>query len=214
MKSLLIIEDDPHFGAWLCQELSAQYCVSWCQTGNEGITQAVAVQPDVILLDLHLPDISGFQIVSSLPANSRFCVITGSVDLDDKLRSYGLGAEDVILKPFTMEELFCRIKVILRHTSLTANAWELDDVGSIIRQRGISLPLSPKEYDVFRYLMHRPDTVVSRSELIDAIWKCSECFPNTVDATVERLRRKLFKTFGRNCIKTAYGRGYFLDGRA
>jgi DNA-binding response OmpR family regulator len=221
-KRILIIEDDKTIAKLLRDNLEFEgFSVEWAETGREGIEAAKTFAPDLVLLDLSLPDQDGLQLCRRF-ANSKdhvpVIVVTARGQQEDRVRGLTLGADDYIVKPFALEELLARIKAVLRRTKGRVDEVTLGDVTlDFVRLRAFKgsreLILTDREFEILRYLTERAGTTVSRDELLHLVWGYNEApMTRTVDNFVFRLRQKIEDDpHHPKFIRTAYGDGYRLS---
>jgi len=222
---VLIVDDEPAIVDLIKINLELEgfdTCV--CYTGQQALKSAPIFSPDLILLDIMLPDISGFEVCKGLQSlNIPIIMLTAKNDIKDKLYGLGLGADDYITKPFDSRELTARIKTVLRRMDKSGSS--KDDtvvqygpimVNTLERQvyiDGEEMILTPKEYDLLMVLCENQRKVFSRENLLELVWKFEYIGDSrTVDMHVQRLRKKLGKySF---FIKTVFGIGYKFEVQA
>lgn len=189
-------------------------------SGNEGLDHIKTWKPELILLDLALPDIHGLKILSQIQDvifQTRVLIISASGMITDRTIGLEGGADDYLSKPFNQKELYLRICNLLRRGKLVEDNKMfyrdiyLDNGNKTVTRNGRTFSLTPKEYQLLYYLMKRPGQVISRNELISTIWQDKECFPNLIDVYIDRLRTIIDKPYNSSYIKTAYGHGYYFD---
>jgi DNA-binding response OmpR family regulator len=202
---VLIIEDDARIRPLLMRSLDERgYAVAAASTGLQGLQLAVDTKPDLVILDLGLPDVDGTQVLAMLRAVSDVPVIVASARDDDPslVGCLDAGADDYVVKPFTTAQLEARIRAVMRRTAggATASARRTVSLGELVidvpaRQAslaGATLDLSPREFDLLRYLAERPDEVVTKRELLVEVWQQPwGGSDKTVDVHLSWLRRKL-----------------------
>ncbi len=222
LLKVLIVDDEPAIVDLIKINLELEgfdTCV--CYTGQQALKSAPIFSPDLILLDIMLPDISGFEVCKGLQSlNIPIIMLTAKNDIKDKLYGLGLGADDYITKPFDSRELTARIKTVLRRIDKSGSS--KDDtiiqygpimVNTLERQvyiDGEEMILTPKEYDLLIVLCENQRKVFSRENLLELVWKFEYIGDSrTVDMHVQRLRKKLGKySF---FIKTVFGIGYKFE---
>jgi len=222
LLKVLIVDDEPAIVDLIKINLELEgfdTCV--CYTGQQALKSAPIFSPDLILLDIMLPDISGFEVCKELQnLNIPIIMLTAKNDIKDKLYGLGLGADDYITKPFDSRELTARIKTVLRRMDKSGSS--KDDtimqygpimVNTLERQvyiDGEEMILTPKEYDLLVVLCENQRKVFSRENLLELVWKFEYIGDSrTVDMHVQRLRKKLGKySF---FIKTVFGIGYKFE---
>jgi DNA-binding response OmpR family regulator len=210
---ILLIEDDPHLGAQMDTQLrGAGYSIRWLRDGAEA--PDIDERFDLVLLDLMLPTSYGLDVLKDLRVRSEVPVIivTARGDPAEKVRSFQLGADDYVTKPFWPEELLARVRARLRRPRLE-RADELV-VGDLciepaerrVRLRGEVIPCTPAEFEILVALCRRAGTAISRTWLVDHALDREHDGDEqrTLDVHVSRLRRKL----GKECIETVWGIGY------
>jgi DNA-binding response OmpR family regulator len=204
VPQVLIVEDDARIRPLVMRALGERgYAVASAATGMEGLTLAVETKPDLVILDLGLPDVDGTQVLSMLRAVSDVPVIIASARDDDPslVSCLDAGADDYVVKPYTTTQLEARIRAVLRRTGaggprtdqrLVVGGLELDVAGRRARLDGASLDLTPREFDLLRHLAERADEVVTKRELLADVWhQAWGGSDKTVDVHLSWLRRKL-----------------------
>ncbi len=222
MKRILVIEDDLQLLLGLKDNLEAEgYEVVTATDGDIGLTKAQRTPPDAVILDLMLPTINGFDVcrqMKQVGVTAPILILTARAQESDKLRGLELGADDYVTKPFSIDELLARIRIILRRSTSgpgDGDRFQFADVELNFRQQQARkgrrmLALSTLEFEVLRYLTARNGTVVSRDQLLSDVWGYHS-FPTTrsVDNLIVRLRHKLEDDPHRPLhILTVHGSGY------
>ena len=217
MQQILIIEDEPAILLGLKDELSQGYQVFSAETGMKGLEIAQKEQPQLILLDLVLPDIDGFELCRQFKEkgiDSSIIMVTARDQLVDKVKGLELGADDYITKPFSLEELKARIKAVLRRKESASveeykdEALEVDFKHYKASKKQKPLKLSSLEFKLLRFLVSHKGEVVSRKDLLEQVWGY-EVTPSTrtVDVHILALRKKI----GKQYIATAHREGYRFE---
>ncbi len=199
MIKILIIEDDINIAKMIKATLSiVNYKGHCCFDGKSGAEEAQKGIYDLILLDVMLPEMSGFDVMESIKdCGTPVIFLTALQDVADKVKGLRLGAEDYIVKPFEALELLARIDVVLRRSNKTQNiinyyGISVDVNGHTITNNGEPVQLTPKEFDVVVYFLRHQDIAVSRERLLSSIWGYEfEGESRTVDIHVQQVRRKL-----------------------
>jgi len=203
---VLIIEDDDRIRPLLMRSLDQLgYAVDSAVTGMQGLQRAVETRPDLVILDLGLPDVDGTQVLSMLRAVSEVPVIVASARDDDPslVGCLDAGADDYVVKPYTTAQLEARIRAVLRRTAggrtprenLVVGGLELDVAGRKVTLDGEAVELSPREFDLLRHLAEHPGDVVTKKELLTEVWQQAwGGSDKTVDVHLSWLRRKLGET--------------------
>lgn len=214
---ILIIEDEPAILLGLKDELSQEFATLTASSGVLGLELACQEHPDLILLDLILPDIDGFELCLKLKErgiDAAVIMVTARDQVIDKVKGLELGADDYITKPFSLEELKARINAVLRRRKLAPIERYKDDILEIDFKRYRAsknkkiLKLSPLEFKLLRFLISRKPEIVSRKALLEHVWGY-EVVPSTrtVDVHVLTLRKKI----GRRYIATVHREGYRFE---
>ncbi|WP_214406924.1 response regulator transcription factor [Pseudonocardia lacus] len=217
---LLVVEDDDDLAAALVAGLGrAGYAVDTAATGAAALEKARLTEYDLVVLDVNLPDTDGFAVCRRLRSadGPRVLMLTARGGLADRIRGLDEGADDYLVKPFALGELLARVRVLLRRGTGAASAvlelgeLVLDDARSTAARGDRELRLTRKEFAVLRYLMARPEYVISAEELLDHVWdENADPFTQTVRVTVGTLRRKLTLAGEPPLLETVIGRGYRL----
>ncbi|MCR5743086.1 MAG: response regulator transcription factor [Lachnospiraceae bacterium] len=223
MKKILMVEDDPQI-----RELVADYFqeksggelnIDVARTGTEGLARLEEENYDLVLLDVMLPGVNGFEICRSIRKKSIVPILflTAMGSEEDALYGYSLGCDDYMVKPFSLAQLFAKVSALLNraggtviNTRLVAGAITLDMANMSVSVDGVSVELPNKEYEILKIMMENPGKMFSREELITKLWGYdSDVTDRVVDNHVKKLR-KLLGGAG-NMIKTTYKRGYSLQ---
>lgn len=222
MTRILIVEDDESLSRALLDAFAFEgFEVARAADGATALRLAAEFRPDLILLDVSLPDVDGFALFGPLHARGRSSIIflTARGQRPDKLRGLGLGADDYVTKPFDLEELIARVRVALRRAGATDTIVLGDVMVSFARQEatrlGRPLRLSHREFELLRYLAERRNKVVDRDELLQQVWGYPETpLTRLVDKAVARLRKKIeAQPHHPRFLHTVHGDGYCLtDG--
>jgi DNA-binding response OmpR family regulator len=206
VAQVLIIEDDARIRPLLMRSLNERgHAVSSAITGMQGLSMAVDARPDVVILDLGLPDIDGTQVLQMLRAVSDVPVIVASARDDDPslVGCLNAGADDYVVKPFTTEQLEARIRAVMRRAGgrrdqggdLEVGGLRIDQRGRRVQLDGSPVDLTPKEFDLLLFLAERADEVVTKRELLTEVWHQPwGGSDKTVDVHLSWLRRKLGET--------------------
>jgi len=223
--SVLIVEDDSDIRALLALNLQRAACQPRC-AGSVAEAEALLREhlPDLVLLDWMLPGLSGIEICRRLrarPATAKLPIImlTARGEESERIRGLGTGADDYVVKPFSVQELLARIAALLRRASpervaavLSAGDIELDRERRRVFRAGRELALGPTEFRLLEYLLQSPGRVFSREQLLDGVWGNDVYIEDrTVDVHVGRLRKALSDSGERDPIRTVRGSGYAFD---
>ncbi|EKA60194.1 response regulator transcription factor [Janibacter hoylei] len=220
---LLVVEDEPNIRELLATSLRfAGFEVEVAGDGESAIDAVHRMEPDLIVLDVMLPDIDGFEVASRLRATERhqpILFLTARDSLDDKIKGLTVGGDDYVTKPFSLEEVIARIRVILRRTQDVPSAdavlqfadLELDDEAHEVRRAGRSIDVSPTEFKLLRYLMLNPNRVLSKAQILDHVWDYDfRGEMGIVESYISYLRRKIDTEGLPPLIHTKRGFGYVL----
>jgi two-component system phosphate regulon response regulator PhoB len=223
-EHILVVDDEPDIVALVAYHLArAGYRVSTASSGTEALALARSDRPALIVLDLMLPGISGYEVLEQLRADERtkhmaVLMLTARREEQDRIRGLTLGADDYLTKPFSPHELVLRAGAILRRTAATgAQAADMLSVGPIridraahtVRVNGGEVELTPTEYRLLLLLAERRGRVQERARLLESVWDAApDVQTRTVDMHVQRLRAKLGEAG--DLIETVRGFGYRL----
>ncbi len=225
---ILTVEDDANLLRTLVYNLNREgYVTLTAATGTEAVEAARKEKPDLILLDVMLPEMSGLDVCRILRQEMTVPIImlTAKADETDKIIGLEIGADDYVTKPFSMRELLARVRSMLRRVSMeTPPAGKpvltigedltIDTSRHIVTRRGSGLELTPKEYDLLAFLAHNKGFVFNRDQLLEKVWGY-ECAADTrtVDVHIRWLRQKIEDDPARpRHLITIRGTGYKLEG--
>ena len=224
---ILIVEDEEPLITLLRYNLEAEgYEVDTAMRGDEGETKLRETTPDLVVLDWMLPGLSGIELCRRLRARPEtkqipIIMLTARGEESEKVRGLATGADDYIVKPFSVPELLARIRSLLRRarpervaTVLNAGDLELDREKKRVSRSSRPVDLGPTEFRLLEFLMERPGRVFSREQLLDGVWGSDVYIDErTVDVHVGRLRKALNRGHTTDPIRTVRGAGYSLDDR-
>ena len=202
MKRVLVVEDNRDLAYGLRNNLEIEgYEVEVAADGAKGLERARASKPDLVVLDLMLPELDGFRVLKTLRDEQYtmpVLILTARGEESDKVRGLKLGADDYLTKPFGLLELLARVEALLRRSTIVrrtpdrAGDIEIDRDTRTVTRRGAAVDLAPREYDLLVALFDREGGVVSRLELMRQVWGWSDAvITRTIDTHVAELRRKL-----------------------
>ena len=225
--TLLIVEDEADLSELMRYNLEAEgFRVVSAESGDEAVERIRDAVPDLILLDWMLPGLSGIELTRRWrsrdePARTPIIMITARGEEEERVRGLATGADDYVVKPFSMPELVARIQALLRRSSpqllanvLRAGDLEIDRQSHRVRRAGRDLHLGPTEYRLLEYLMRHPGRVYSREQLLDGVWRNDVYVDErTVDVHVGRLRKAINRGREADPIRTVRGAGYAFDER-
>lgn len=224
MSKILIVEDEKKIARFLELELQHEgYEVRTAGDGRTGLEQALTWQPDLMILDLMLPELSGIEVCRRLRHESDVPIImlTAKDDVSDKVMGLDMGADDYMTKPFAIEELLARIRVGLKKhrvgqstaaPCLTAGKLKVEPASYSASYDGHPIALTKKEFDLLRYLMEHRDTAVTRDTLLCDVWGYDYAGDtNIVDVYIRYLRQKIDEPFKIKTIHTIRAVGYMFS---
>ncbi|MCP2326815.1 two-component system OmpR family response regulator [Hamadaea flava] len=218
---LLVVEDDPNIVELLSASLRfAGFEVRTATSGSAGVTAFKEARPDLVVLDVMLPDLDGFEVIRQMRSDgvrTPVVFLTARDATEDKVRGLTLGGDDYVTKPFSLEELTARIRAVLRRTAgepaspkLTFADLSLDEETHEVYRGGKLIQLSPTEFKLLRYLMLNPNRVLSKAQILDHVWNYDfRGDDNIVESYISYLRRKI-DTVQPRLIQTLRGVGYVL----
>jgi two-component system, OmpR family, response regulator len=216
---VLVVEDDPKLGPVLVRGLATDaIAADLVTTGREAIIRAGATDYTVIVLDVMLPDLDGFQVCRALREDNTFApvlMLTARDAIDDRVQGLDSGADDYLVKPFSFVELLARVRAmsrrgpIQRTVMLEVGDLRLDSARHQVWRGDTPIDLSRKEYAILEALMRHAGDVLSRFDLLEQVWGYDyENRSNIVEVYVRYLREKIDRPFGRNTLQTVRGVGY------
>ncbi|MEE9454328.1 MAG: phosphate regulon transcriptional regulator PhoB [Paracoccaceae bacterium] len=222
---VLVIEDETAISQLLEYNLNAEgFTVFIVNDGDNALISAAEFEPDIILLDWMLPNISGIEICRQLRTRKAtqaipIIMLTARSEEGDRLRGFEKGADDYITKPFSMQELIARIHAVLRRSnpSIAANTVQFGDIAldretMRVKRKGRAVVLGPTEFRLLDVLISRPGRVFSREQLLDRVWgQDIYVEARTVDVHIGRLRKALNRKGDIDPIRTVRAAGYALD---
>lgn len=223
IKRLLIIEDEIKIARFVELELQHEgYTTVVSHDGREGLDLALSNEFDLIILDVMLPSLNGMEVLRRIRQNSEVPVImlTAKDDITDKVMGLDLGAQDYMTKPFAIEELLARIRVIFKLKVPSTTASSNDTVMSCgnlhvypdkfeVRYKDTTIPLTKKEFELLAYLMKNKNLLLTRDQILENVWGYNYIGDtNIVDVYIRYLRNKIDQHFEEKFIYTVRGMGY------
>ncbi len=222
---ILIVEDEAALALLLAYNLEAEgFIVEREERGDEAELRLAEAVPDLVILDWMLPGVSGLEICRRLRAREAtktlpVIMLTARGEEVERVRGLSVGADDYVVKPFSVPELMARVRALLRRSrperiaeKLTAGDLDLDRETRRVRRGARDVHLGPTEFRLLEYLLEKPGRVFSRAQLLDGVWGQSiEIDERTVDVHVGRLRKALSRGRERDPIRTVRGTGYSFD---
>ncbi len=205
LMHILVVEDEQRL-AYLLRRvlLEERHTVDLAHDGNTGLDLALSDTYDVVILDIMLPEIDGVEVCRQMRAErimSPVLMLTARGSVEDRVTGLNVGADDYLTKPFAMEELLARINALLRRRDQRFDGRD-----------GRVIELTAKEFALLEYLMRHPGRVLTRTQIVDAVWRYDmEALSNVVDIYIHYLRDKVDQGFSRPLIKTVRGVGYKIE---
>jgi len=219
---VLVVDDEPNIAEVVTMALRFQgFTVETAGTGREALAAVASFRPHLIVLDVMLPDMEGFEVAGRLGsqrAGVPIIFLTARDATEDKVRGLSGGGDDYMTKPFSLEELLARIRTILRRTGQAApessrlvfEDLELDEESREVTRAGEPIELTATEYRLLRYLMLNPRRVMTRAQLLDHVWNYDFGGDGRVLETYISYLRKKLDAHGPSLIRTVRGVGYAL----
>lgn len=225
-KKILVVEDDKIISQNIQDAIRSEQMTA--EAVYDGLNASITLrkyQYDAIVLDINLPEKSGFEICKefrSYNTTTPIIILTAFDELDDRLKGFDYGADDYLTKPFYMQELITRIKNMLRrnysqetNTTITEINWgtiHIDTERKIVHKQNQEVTLTPREYQLLKKLCEKKGVIVSKQELVQEIWGSSfDANTNTIEVYISFLRNKIDKAFNTATIKTKIGYGYYIE---
>ena len=221
---ILVVEDEQRLAFLLRRVLlEERHTVDLAYDGETGLDLALSDTYDVVILDVMLPGLDGLEVCRQMRAErimTPVLMLTARGAVEDRVVGLNVGADDYLVKPFAMEELLARINALLRRRDrrfdeipqLSAGDLTLDLVRHEARRAGRVIELTAKEFALLEYLMRHPGQVLTRTQIIDAVWRYDlEALSNVVDIYIHYLREKIDHGFSHALIKTVRGVGYKIE---
>jgi DNA-binding response OmpR family regulator len=216
---IMVVEDEPNIGALVRTYLARDgYDVLWVRSGEAALAELPRHAVTLVVLDIGLPGIDGFVVCRRIAGRVPVIMLTARDEVADRVAGLELGADDYIQKPFSPRELTARIKAVLRRAGGKATADDVTTLGPVtlargsreVRVDGSEVELTQREFDLLEYLLRNSGQVVSRDELLEAVWGfVSPGQTRTVEVHIAQLRKKLGD---HDVIKTVRGLGYKATG--
>lgn len=220
---VLIVEDEAKTGDYLRQGLSeAGFNTDLARNGMDGLHQALTGDHDLIILDVMLPGLNGWQVLETIRRSGKempVLFLTAKDQVEDRVKGLELGADDYLVKPFAFSELLARVRTILRRgrsgtepTTLTLADLELDLLRRRVTRSGKRIELTAKEFALLELLLRRHGEVLPRSLIASQVWDMNfDSDTNVIEVAVRRLRNKVDEPFEPKLIRTVRGMGYVLE---
>ena len=223
---ILVIEDEPRAAEYLRQGLTeSSYAVEVAYNGTDGLHAAANGDHDLVILDVMLPGIDGFAVLSALRTFKQIPVLmlTARENVDDKVKGFDMGADDYLVKPFQFPELLARVRALLKRgntqqasdQTLRVTDLLIDPIRHRATRAGQRIDLSAKEFALLSLLAQRTGEVLSRTQIASLVWDIHfDSDTNVVEVAIRRLRAKIDDPFEEKLIHTVRGVGYVMECRA
>ena len=218
---ILVVDDEDSITQLVSTALRYEgFAVQTAATGRAALTEAARFRPDLVLLDVMLPDLDGFEVHRRLAGTGGHLPVvflTARRETEDRVRGLTIGADDYVVKPFSLEELIARVRAVLRRTRgterpqrLTYADLELDEDTREVQRAGTLVELTPTEFNLLRYLLANSGRVLSKPQILDHVWRYDfGGDSNVVETYISYLRKKV-DVLGPPLIHTVRGFGYSL----
>ncbi|MBO3283873.1 response regulator transcription factor [Paenibacillus sp. FSL M8-0228] len=225
-STILIIDDDEKIVSMLRRGLAFEgYEVLTAANGAEGLNKMLTAEPDVVVLDVMMPQVDGFEVCRRMREGGStvpVLMLTAKDEVENRVKGLDLGADDYLVKPFALEELLARVRALLRRKTeqqgnngnrLTFEDLQLDNESREVVRGGKRLELTAKEFELLHLFMQNPKRVLSRDLIMDKIWGYDYSGEsNVLEVYVAMLRQKTEQDGGKRLIRTIRGAGYILRG--
>ncbi|QDY86161.1 response regulator transcription factor [Paenibacillus polymyxa] len=225
-STILIIDDDEKIVSMLRRGLAFEgYEVLTAANGAEGLNKMLTAEPDLVVLDVMMPQIDGFEVCRRMREGGStvpVLMLTAKDEVENRVKGLDLGADDYLVKPFALEELLARVRALLRRKTeqqdnnanrLTFEDLQLDNESREVVRGGKRLELTAKEFELLHLFMQNPKRVLSRDLIMDKIWGYDYSGEsNVLEVYIAMLRQKTEQDGGKRLIRTIRGAGYILRG--
>ncbi|KEO80437.1 response regulator transcription factor [Paenibacillus polymyxa] len=225
-STILIIDDDEKIVSMLRRGLAFEgYEVLTAANGAEGLNKMLTAEPDVVVLDVMMPQVDGFEVCRRMREGGStvpVLMLTAKDEVENRVKGLDLGADDYLVKPFALEELLARVRALLRRKTeqqgnngnrLTFEDLQLDNESREVVRGGKRLELTTKEFELLHLFMQNPKRVLSRDLIMDKIWGYDYSGEsNVLEVYIAMLRQKTEQDGGKRLIRTIRGAGYILRG--
>ena len=221
---VLLVEDERRLAEAVRHGLTAEgFNVDWADNGVDGLWKAKEQQYDVVVLDIMLPGLNGYKVCESMRAAGIWTpvlMLTAKDGEYDQADAFDLGADDYLIKPFSFIVLVARLRALVRRgaperpVALIVGDLSLDPVRHRVARGGTEIALTPREFGLLEFLMRHPGEVVTKTQIVEAVWDAAyDGDHNVVEVYIGYLRKKIDQPFGRTSITTVRGVGYRLMAR-
>jgi DNA-binding response OmpR family regulator len=219
---ILVVEDEQKLANAMKRALELQkYAVGVAYDGITGFDLAIGEEFDLIILDVMLPGIDGMEICKKIREEGLhipILMLTARGQISDKITGLDAGADDYMVKPFSFEELFARVRALIRRPQhmdmniLKVKDLTLNTITYKVKRKDLFIKLSTKEFSILEYLLRNKNIVITREQLIAHIWNYdTDVLPNVVEVHIKHLRDKIDAPFSIQIIETVRGKGYMIE---
>ncbi|MCC6193231.1 MAG: heavy metal response regulator transcription factor [Burkholderiales bacterium] len=219
---ILIVEDEPAAASYLKKGLTeAGFVTDWAKDGADGLHLAVGEEYDLVILDVMLPGMNGWEVLRALRAAGRetpVLFLTARDQIEDRVKGLESGADDYLVKPFAFAELLARVRILVRRAgakqpvTLRVGDLEMDLLRRRVVRAGRRIDLTAKEFALLELLLRRQGEVLTRSLIASQVWDINfDSDTNVVEVAIRRLRAKIDDEFATKLIRTVRGMGYVVD---
>jgi DNA-binding response OmpR family regulator len=219
---ILVIEDEKHIADFVGRGLEGSgYTVDLAEDGASALSKLQALNYDLVILDLMLPDMDGLAIlerIRSRKTSPPVLILSARGTLEDRVKGLELGSDDYLVKPFAFTELLARVRALIRRGQalperLQSGDLVLDCIRRKVIRSGETIELAPKEFDILEYLMRNKGRAVSRTSIVEHVWERDyDGLTNIVDVYIRHLRTKIDERWPQKLIQTVRGIGYMVGG--
>lgn len=222
---ILVIEDEVKLANAIQRALQLQnYAVDVAYDGEAGLDMAIGEKLDLIITDVMLPKLSGVELCAEVRAHkvtTPILMLTAKGQISDKVSGLDAGADDYMVKPFSFEELFARVRAMIRRASknedpvLTVSDLTLHPTTFVVIRGEHTLKLSSKEFAILEYLMRHKDSIISKEQIVNHVWNYdANILPSTVEVHIKNLRDKVDKKYPTPLLHTVRGFGYMIGEKS
>jgi DNA-binding response OmpR family regulator len=218
--AVLIVDDEPQIVEFLRMGFGYEgFRVSVATTGSEALRTITAQRPDIVILDIMLPELNGFEVAKQIRQAYNTCIImlTAKEDVDDRIAGLDMGADDYVTKPFIFKELMARVRAVLRRRGLqvgdvlTFQDLTLHRGAHTVTRNTRPIELTPREFELLEFFMMHPRQVLTRNAILARIWGYNSVVDdNVIEVYVKHLREKLQDIPPTQLLKTVRGVGYVM----
>jgi len=219
---LLLVEDEPTIAQNIIERLKSEfYMVEWADNGDDGLKKVLFETYDLIILDVLLPGTDGFSILKKLRNNkisTPVLMLTALGDTNNKVKGLDWGADDYLTKPFSMDELSARIRVLFRREinpqtcSIYISDLKIDTSKREVSRKGKLINLTTKEFQILEFMIYNKNRALSRMTIAEHLWQENyDSMSNFVDVHIKNIRKKIDANNSKKLIKTVRGLGYMIN---